>query len=125
INNFLSNVDSRMENYLKIIENYSLLEKQIAEYEKTQLKNEKEKNLLEPLPVKTQELLKTKIVDTTLSARIKNLCRYGDLFGYNIETVADLVELSPKELLRFRNCGNKSITEIEEFFSKNGLRWKM
>ena len=125
LNIFLDNIDSRMETYLKIIENYSVMEKQIAEYEKIEDKNEKERNKFESLSPKTQDLLKTKITDTALSARIKNLCRYGDLYGYKIDTVADLTELNPKELRKFRNCGDKSIKEIEDFFSKNDLMWEM
>ena len=125
LNNFLSNINSRMEDYLKVIENYSIIEKKLAVYEKQEDEKTRITDFKKSLPEKTQKLLETKVSDTDLSGRVKNLCDSGSIYNIGIETVADLVRMNPKELLKFRNCGKKSITEIEEFFKKNNLRWEM
>ena len=45
-----------------------------------------------------------------------SLRAYGVLVDLEVETVSDLVRLNPEELLRHqRNCGKKTIAEIEAF----------
>ena len=60
--------------------------------------------------------LKEKIEDTSLSNRSKNA-----LAAACIETVADLVQYSPRELKMFRNMGANSVKEIEGFVTSIGL----
>lgn len=126
LNHFLSQIDEKLGHYNKVIENHADLEKRVAKYEKEEELRKTKKNIIESFPPEIQKLLQTKIEDADLSARVKNICQKGDVFGRNIiETMADLVKLTPKELLKFRNCGKNSIAEIEEFFSKTGLKWGM
>lgn len=72
------------------------------------------------LSPETLNLLNTSISQTALSARVKSACQYG-----NIKTVEGLVKLSRKRMSRMRNCGAKSLNEIELFFKENGLSWNM
>lgn len=126
LNHFLNSFDEKLTKYNEVIDKYSELVMRVEEYEKEAKERNKKKNILESFSLEIQNLLKTKIADTELLARVKNTCEKGDVFGRNtVETIADLVKLNPKELLKFRNCGKKSITEIEEFFSKNHLHWGM
>ena len=72
-------------------------------------------NPIERLAVK-YPALKGKISDTPISNRTKNCLRAAD-----VETVADLVQYSPAELRPFRNMGEKSLKEIEEFVASLGI----
>lgn len=65
-------------------------------------------------------ILAEKVGDLELSIRTLNCLKYCD-----IETVYDLVQFSPSELLRFRNFGYKSLREVEHFLAENGLRLGM
>lgn len=63
-------------------------------------------------------LLETKILDLEeLSIRSKNC-----LATHQIETVKDLIEVSESVLLSLDGFGNKSLNEIKEFLSNNGLQ---
>ncbi len=55
-----------------------------------------------------RQLLKTKLVDLDLSVRALNCLKAAD-----IDTLADLVTLNKHDLLKFRNFGKKSLTELE------------
>ncbi len=125
LNAFLNTVDERIVKYKEVAEKYSEMENRILEYEKEKQENNKQKEVWDTFSPEIQKLLLTKVIDTTLSERVKNICTKGNLFGENIETIADLVKLNPKRLLKFRNCGKKSITEIEDFFNENNLNWGM
>ncbi|MFN9111067.1 MAG: DNA-directed RNA polymerase subunit alpha C-terminal domain-containing protein, partial [Bacteroidota bacterium] len=65
-----------------------------------------------------EELLETKIEDTTLSIRAKNC-----LLKYNINTVLDLVERTAAELRSLSGFGSKSSGEIIEFLKLNNLQF--
>ena len=60
--------------------------------------------------------MKGKIEDTPLSNRTKNCLRAAD-----VVTVADLAQYSPAELRSFRNMGEKSVKEIEDFIAGIGI----
>ena len=53
--------------------------------------------------------------------RLKNV-----LISGNINTVADILEFEPLHLLRIRNCGKSSISELMYFFKENNIYeiWK-
>jgi len=125
LNHFLGHIDEKLMYYNEIIENHEDLKKRVGEYEKKEEEANKKKNILESFSPEIQTLLQTKIEETNLSARVKNLCKMGNVFGDKIGTVSDLVKLNRKEILKYRNCGKKSITEIEDFFSVNNLSWGM
>jgi predicted DNA-binding protein YlxM (UPF0122 family) len=122
---FLNTIEEKILRYDELSEQYSKMEKDLADLKKQVAVADKNKAIWKALLSKTRELLSTPIEDTTLSARIKNLCANGDVFGIIPVTVADLVKLSPSKLKTFRNCGKKSIDEIEDFLSDNGLKWGM
>lgn len=55
-----------------------------------------------------RQLLKTKLVDMDLSVRALNCLKAAD-----IETLGDLCRIQRSELLKFRNFGKKSLTELD------------
>ncbi|MCX7954990.1 MAG: DNA-directed RNA polymerase subunit alpha [Bacteroidales bacterium] len=70
--------------------------------------------------LKLRQLLKTKLVDLDLSVRALNCLKAAE-----IETLADLVQYSKNDLLKFRNFGKKSLAELEELLSSMGLSFNM
>ncbi len=67
-----------------------------------------------------RQLLKTKLVDLDLSVRALNCLKAAD-----VETLADLVALNKHDLLKFRNFGKKSLTELEELIKSKNLHFGM
>lgn len=67
-----------------------------------------------------RQLLKTKLVDMDLSVRALNCLKAAD-----VETLADLVSYNKNDLLKFRNFGKKSLTELEELVQAKGLTFGM
>ncbi len=56
-----------------------------------------------------RQLLKTKLVDMNLSVRALNCLKAAD-----VETLGDLVQFNKTDLLKFRNFGKKSLTELDD-----------
>jgi DNA-directed RNA polymerase subunit alpha len=67
-----------------------------------------------------RQLLKTKLVDMDLSVRALNCLKAAD-----IETLGDLVSYNKNDLLKFRNFGKKSLTELEDLVDNKGLTFGM
>ncbi len=67
-----------------------------------------------------RQLLKTKLVDMDLSVRALNCLKAAD-----VETLSDLVSLNKHDLLKFRNFGKKSLTELEELIKSKNLSFGM
>ena len=67
-----------------------------------------------------RQLLKTKLVDMDLSVRALNCLKAAD-----IETLGDLVSYNRNDLLKFRNFGKKSLTELEDLVDAKGLNFGM
>ncbi len=67
-----------------------------------------------------RQLLKTKLVDLDLSVRALNCLKAAD-----VETLGDLVAYNKNDLLKFRNFGKKSLTELEELVKSKGLEFGM
>ena len=67
-----------------------------------------------------RQLLKTKLVDMDLSVRALNCLKAAD-----IETLGDLVSYNRTYLLKFRNFGKKSLTELEDLVDAKGLNFGM
>jgi len=67
-----------------------------------------------------RQLLKTKLVDMDLSVRALNCLKAAD-----IETLGDLVSFNKNDLLKFRNFGKKSLTELEDLIEAKGLSFGM
>ncbi|MCF0159707.1 MAG: DNA-directed RNA polymerase subunit alpha [Bacteroidaceae bacterium] len=56
-----------------------------------------------------RQLLKTKLTDMSLSVRALNCLKSAD-----VETLGDLVQFNKTDLLKFRNFGKKSLTELDD-----------
>lgn len=90
--------------------------------EKITLEKE-EKNVTEEFDensLHVRQLLKTKLVDLDLSVRALNCLKAAD-----VETLGDLVAFNKNDLLKFRNFGKKSLTELEEFVKSKNLEFGM
>lgn len=67
-----------------------------------------------------RQLLKTKLTDMDLSVRALNCLKAAD-----VETLGDLVSFAKSDLLKFRNFGKKSLTELEDLVDNKGLTFGM
>ena len=67
-----------------------------------------------------RQLLKTKLVDMDLSVRALNCLKAAD-----VETLGELVAFNKNDLLKFRNFGKKSLTELEDLVKTKGLEFGM
>ena len=67
-----------------------------------------------------RQLLKTKLVDMDLSVRALNCLKAAE-----VDTLGDLVKFNKNDLLKFRNFGKKSLTELEELLSSMSLNFGM
>ena len=67
-----------------------------------------------------RQLLKTKLVDLDLSVRALNCLKAAD-----VESLGELVAFNKNDLLKFRNFGKKSLTELEELVKSKGLEFGM
>lgn len=67
-----------------------------------------------------RQLLKTKLVDLDLSVRALNCLKAAE-----IDTLGDLVQFDKNDMLKFRNFGKKSLTELEELVENKGLSFGM
>ena len=67
-----------------------------------------------------RNLLKTKLVDLDLSVRALNCLKAAD-----VETLGDLVSYNRNDLLKFRNFGKKSLTELDDLVNAKGLHFGM
>ena len=67
-----------------------------------------------------RQLLKTRLVDMDLSVRALNCLKAAD-----VDTIADLVSYNKNDLLKFRNFGKKSLTELEELVQTKQLTFGM
>ena len=68
----------------------------------------------------TRQILKSKLSDMDLSVRALNCLKSAEL-----ETLADLVAIQKNDLLKFRNFGKKSLTELEDLVKSKGLEFGM
>lgn len=67
-----------------------------------------------------RQILKTKLVDMDLSVRALNCLKSAEL-----ETLGDLVSIHKGDLLKFRNFGKKSLSELEDLVTSKGLEFGM
>ena len=81
-------------------------------------KNESEE--LDEGSLHMRHLLKTKLVDMDLSVRALNCLKAAD-----IDSLGDLVAYNKNDLLKFRNFGKKSLTELEDLVENKGLQFGM
>ena len=67
-----------------------------------------------------RQLLKTKLIDLDLSVRALNCLKAAE-----VETLGDLVKFNKNDLLKFRNFGKKSLTELDELLDSMNLSFGM
>jgi DNA-directed RNA polymerase subunit alpha len=67
-----------------------------------------------------RQLLKTKLVDMDLSVRALNCLKAAE-----VDTLGELVAFAKSDLLKFRNFGKKSLTELEDLVDNKGLTFGM
>ncbi len=67
-----------------------------------------------------RQLLKTKLVDLDLSVRALNCLKAAD-----VETLGELVQFNRNDLLKFRNFGKKSLTELDDLLQVMNLTFGM
>lgn len=67
-----------------------------------------------------RQLLKSKLVDMDLSVRALNCLKSAE-----VETLGELVVFNRNDLLKFRNFGKKSLTELDELLANLNLSFGM
>lgn len=67
-----------------------------------------------------RQLLKTKLADIDLSVRALNCLKAAE-----VETLGDLVRFNKNDLLKFRNFGKKSLSELDELLDGMNLNFGM
>ena len=67
-----------------------------------------------------RQLLKTRLVDLDLSVRALNCLKAAE-----VDTLGDLVSYNKNDLMKFRNFGKKSLTELDELVTAKGLTFGM
>ncbi|MDJ1466691.1 DNA-directed RNA polymerase subunit alpha [Cytophagaceae bacterium DM2B3-1] len=79
-----------------------------------------EENTVDEEYLHMRKLLKTPLADLDLSVRAYNCLKSAD-----VRTLGDLVKLDISEMMKFRNFGKKSLTELEQLVSDKGLSFGM
>lgn len=67
-----------------------------------------------------RQLLKTKLTDLDLSVRALNCLKAAE-----VESLGDLVKFNKNDLLKFRNFGKKSLTELDQLLESKNLHFGM
>ncbi len=67
-----------------------------------------------------RQLLKTRLIDLDLSVRALNCLKAAE-----VDTLGDLVSFNKNDLMKFRNFGKKSLTELDELVNIKGLTFGM
>lgn len=70
--------------------------------------------------LRLRQLLKSKLIDMELSVRALNCLKAAE-----VETLGELVSFTKSDLMKFRNFGRKSLTELEELVISKGLTFGM
>ena len=67
-----------------------------------------------------RQLLKSKLTEMDLSVRALNCLKSAE-----VETLGELVQFNKTDLLKFRNFGKKSLTELDELLASLNLSFGM
>lgn len=113
----ISPKDSLQEAAKILIHHFMLFsdEKISLETEEKSVSEEFDENTLH-----VRQLLKTKLIDMDLSVRALNCLKAAD-----VDTLGELVAFNKNDLLKFRNFGRKSLTELEELVNNKNLEFGM
>lgn len=83
-------------------------------------KSDEEENMVDEEFLHMRKLLKTPLQDLDLSVRAFNCLKSAD-----IRTLGDLARLEVADMMKFRNFGKKSLTELEQLIADKGLHFGM
>ncbi len=110
-------IDALKEAAKILIQHFMLFsdEKITFDVEETTASDEFDENTLH-----TRQLLKSRLVDLDLSVRALNCLKAAE-----VDTLGELVAFNRNDLLKFRNFGKKSLTELEELVKSKNLTFGM
>ena len=100
-----------------LIQHFMLFSDQTMTFEVTKLE---ESNTVDEEILHMRKLLKTSLADLDLSVRAYNCLKSAD-----VKTLGDLVNLDISDMMKFRNFGKKSLTELEQLVTDKGLTFGM
>ena len=83
-------------------------------------KEEKKEDLVDEQTLQVRKVLKTPLEDLDLSVRAFNCLKAA-----KINSLSELVQYEQEDLMKFRNFGQKSLSEIEQVLSERGLHFGM
>jgi DNA-directed RNA polymerase subunit alpha len=83
-------------------------------------KEEKKEDLVDEQTLQLRKVLKTPLEDLDLSVRAFNCLKAA-----KINSLSELVQYEQEDLMKFRNFGQKSLSEIEQVLSERGLYFGM
>jgi len=83
-------------------------------------KEEKKEDLVDEQTLQLRKVLKTPLEDLDLSVRAFNCLKAA-----KINSLSELVQYEQEDLMKFRNFGQKSLSEIEQVLSERGLHFGM
>ncbi len=115
-------LDNQIQNTNEKLASYDKMEKELIELRhwKQLLEANIEKKVEKNIDPELMKKISQSLQQAEFSTRLKQI-----FANEKIKTIADLINYSRYELLKIRNCGKGSITEIENYFEKNGLWWDM
>lgn len=82
--------------------------------------SKKQSTALDEEILRMRQLLNQRLQDMDLSVRALNCLKAAE-----VDTLGDLVKYHRADLLKFRNFGKKSLTELDELLERNGLAFGM
>ena len=83
-------------------------------------KEEKKEDLVDETTLQLRKVLKTPLEDLDLSVRAFNCLKAA-----KINSLSELVQYEQEDLMKFRNFGQKSLSEIEQVLQERGLGFGM
>lgn len=83
-------------------------------------KEEKKEDLVDENTLQLRKVLKTPLEDLDLSVRAFNCLKAA-----KINSLSELVQYEQEDLMKFRNFGQKSLSEIEQVLNERGLGFGM
>lgn len=100
-----------------LIQHFMLFSDQTMTFEKAKTDEVQE---VDEEMLKMRKLLKTPLADLDLSVRAYNCLKSAD-----VKSLGDLVKLEISDMMKFRNFGKKSLTELEQLVADKGLTFGM
>lgn len=83
-------------------------------------KEEKKEDIVDEQTLQLRKVLKTPLEDLDLSVRAFNCLKAA-----KINSLSELVQYEQEDLMKFRNFGQKSLSEIEQVLTDRGLNFGM